>query len=160
MKKTMALAIVLACWASSTGRLGAHCEVPCGIYDDDRQFAEMHEDQTTIAKAIAGIQDLTGSLGGGPQPLAINQVSRWVATKEAHANNTQHIIAQYFMTQRIKADDPKYVDKLTKAHAVLVAAMKVKQAADDASAEALHKALDAFQEAYTGKPVVHAAAAK
>lgn len=157
MKKLIASVVLAVVAATPVARLGAHCEVPCGIYDDDRQFAEMHEDYTTIAKAITGIEDLTGSLEGGPQPLTINQVSRWVATKEAHANNTQQIIAQYFMTQRIKADDPKYVDKLTKAHAVLVAAMKCKQTADPASAEALHSAIDAFQAAYTGKPVVHAA---
>ena len=52
------------------------------------------------------------------------------------------------MTQRIKADSDGYTEKLTKAHAVMVAAMKCKQAADPATAEALHKAIHAFEKAY------------
>ena len=32
----------------------AHCEVPCGIYDDQRRFEDMLEDQETIAKGMGG----------------------------------------------------------------------------------------------------------
>ena len=129
--------------------LGAHCEVPCGIYDDPARIAGMYEDQSTIAKAIdnivesAGTHDATGH----------NQLARWIATKESHATSVQHTIAQYFMTQRIKADDPKYVEKLTSAHAVMVAAMKCKQAADPATAKALHDAIHSFQHAYDEEPM-------
>ena len=89
----------------------------------------------------------------GPNPLAVNQVVRWVNTKESHATNTQHIIAQYFMTQRIKpGDDVKaYVKKLTAAHAVMVAAMKCKQTADPAAAATLRKTILDFYRAYEGK---------
>ncbi len=124
--------------------LAAHCEVPCGIYDDGARFKSMYEDQTTIAKAIdnivesAGTHDATGH----------NQLARWVTTKEEHATKVQHTISQYFMTQRIKSDDDKYVDKLTSAHAVLVAAMKCKQGADPKTAKALHDAIHEFQHAY------------
>ena len=128
------------------GFLAAHCEVPCGIYDDGARFKRMMEDQATIAKAIAGITDLAGTNGATDH----NQLARWVATKESHATNIQHVIAQYFMTQRIKAADAKYVEKLTAAHAVMVAAMKCKQAADPATAVALGEAIHNFQHAYDG----------
>ena len=67
-----------------------------------------------------------------------------------HPTDIQHTVAQYFMTQRIKAADAKYVEKLTAAHAVMVAAMKCKQAADPATAVALDKAIHDFQHAYGG----------
>ncbi len=126
------------------GYLAAHCEVPCGIYDDGARFKRMMEDQSTIAKAIAGIHELSHD----PNPDNINQMGRWISTKESHAMNVQHVIAQYFMTQRLKAADPKYVEKLTAAHAVMVAAMKCKQAADPATAEALDKAIYDFPNTY------------
>ncbi|MEZ6076164.1 MAG: superoxide dismutase [Ni] [Pirellulaceae bacterium] len=42
----------------------------------------------------------------------MNQLVRWVNTKEDHASKIQHTIAQYFMTQRIKADGENYAKKL------------------------------------------------
>ena len=142
---TLSLACVTLLIANS--QLFAHCEVPCGIYADQRRFEEMLEDQTTIAKAITSIQDLAEK----SDALSHNQLARWVVTKESHATNTQNIIAQYFMTQRIKADAEGYEKKLTAAHAVMVAAMKTKQTVDPAAAEALRKAILDFYRAYEGK---------
>lgn len=126
--------------------VAAHCEVPCGIYDDGARFAAMKEDQATIAKAIAQIVETAGT----HDATGHNQLARWVSTKEAHATNTQHVIAQYFMTQRLKPDAEHYVEKLTAAHTVMVAAMKCKQSADPAMAEALLAAITKFEAAYAG----------
>ena len=71
--------------------------------------------------------------------------------KEEHCEKIQHIVTQYFMTQRIKSDNDNYVKQLTAAHAVMVAAMKCKQSADAATAEALKKAILDFYRAYEGK---------
>ena len=94
-------------------RLSAHCEVPCGIFSDQRRFEEMLEDQETIAKANAQLADLVGQMQDGPTTLTVNQACRWIDTKEDHATRIQHTIAQYFMSQRIKSDDPAYTQKLT-----------------------------------------------
>ena len=147
MKRSLMMIVLVVSAVVPMGYLAAHCEVPCGIYDDGARFKRIMEDQSTITKAIAGITDLAGTNGA----TGHNQLARWVATKESHATNIQHVIAQYFMTQRIKADDAKYVEKLTAAHAVMVAAMKCKQAADPATAEALDKAIHDFQHAYGGE---------
>jgi nickel superoxide dismutase len=147
VKRLFMMIVLVVSAAVPMGYLAAHCEVPCGIYDDGARFKGMMEDQTTIAKAIDSIvasadtHDATGH----------NQLARWVTTKESHATNVQHTIAQYFMTQRIKSADPKYVEKLTAAHAVMVAAMKCKQAADPATATALVDAIHDFQHAYGGE---------
>ena len=99
------------------------------------------------AKAIDQISDLS-SRGDA---LSHNQLARWVMTKETHATNTQKIIAQYFMTQRIKPTSENYTKQLTAAHAVLIAAMKCKQTVDADSAKALKEAIYNLYRAYEGK---------
>jgi nickel superoxide dismutase len=152
MKRALLFVTVFSMLAAGSARLAlAHCEVPCGIYADQRRFEEMLEDTATIAKAIASIGEITEGLSEGPNATDINQSVRWVTTKESHATNTQHIIAQYFMTQRLKPGTDGYTEKLVAAHAVMVASMKCKQAADPATAEALKKSIYAFYKAYEGK---------
>ncbi len=132
-----------------------HCEVPCGIYDDQMRFEQMLEDTETISKAIAGIEEFASD-PAAHNALGINQASRWVTTKEDHATNTQHIVAQYFLTQRIKPENERYLDQLKAAHGVLVAAMKCKQDADPATADALRNAIHDLYRAYEGKePQLH-----
>ena len=146
--KRAVMMLVVAGLVVLQGRFAvAHCEVPCGIYADQMRFQQMLEDTETIAKAITNINDLTGK----SDAQSANQLVRWINTKETHATNTQHTIAQYFMTQRIKSDKDNYVKQLTAAHAVMVAAMKCKQSADAATAEALKKAILDFYRAYEGK---------
>lgn len=142
---TLAALSFLALFAAR--QAAAHCQVPCGIYGDERRFQEMLEDTETIAKAITSIDELAGTHDANGH----NQLARWVATKESHASNIQEIIGQYFLAQRIKADSPKYVEQLKAAHAVIVAAMKTKQAADPATAKALESSILDLYRAYEGK---------
>ena len=141
-----ALAAVIAS-AAFYSTADAHCEVPCGIYGDQMRFEMMLEDTKTIAKAM----DQVNKLSSSTDALSHNQIARWVLNKEKHAEKIQHVIGQYFMAQRIKANDPKYVDKLTKSHAVMVAAMKCKQTVDTKAADTLKAAILAFHKAYEGK---------
>ena len=130
----------------------AHCEVPCGIYADQMRFEMMLEDHATIAKAMAQINGLAAKTDG----QSVNQRTRWVMTKEDHAKKTMGVIAQYFMAQRLKpgkddATNAVYVDQLTKAHAVMRAAMKCKQSVNTKDADAFKAAIMAFHQAYTDK---------
>lgn len=124
----------------------AHCQVPCGIYGDQLRFEMMLEDEHTISKAQLELNTLKPTA-----PQSINQLTRWVTTKEDHASKIQETIASYFMAQRIKTDDPAYLKKLAAAHAVMVNAMKAKQSADPATAKALEKSIFDFYRAYEGK---------
>ena len=151
MKRLMIITAMACATLLPMTYLAAHCEVPCGIYDDGARFTELMEDQATIAKAIDQIKELAGTHDANGR----NQLARWVATKETHATNTQHVIAQYFMTQKIKSDDAAYVGKLTAAHGVMVAAMKCKQSAEPAAADALKAAIHAFHKAYGGEGSDH-----
>ena len=142
MKISFSFAVIIALF--STNCLSAHCQVPCGVYGDTARFTQMLEDQTTIAKAIAKINDLAGKKDG----KSANQLARWVSTKEDHANKIQKIIAEYFLTQRIKSSSEKYEDLLKGAHLVMVSAMKCKQGTDPESADALKSSIEKFQTIY------------
>lgn len=126
----------------------AHCQVPCGIYGDQLRFQQMLEDEHTISKAQT---EINAGVEGEVTAQGVNQLGRWVSTKEDHATKIQETIASYFMAQRIKTSDPAYGKKLMAAHAVMLAAMKCKQSADPATAKALEKSIFDFYRAYEGK---------
>jgi nickel superoxide dismutase len=129
-----------------------HCQVPCGIYTDQLRFEGMLEDTKTIAKAIAEINTFVDGMGeGSPTAKDINQSVRWVTNKESHATNIQNVMADYFFAQRIKADNKDYTAQLATAHSVIVCAMKCKQDANPATADALKAAILKFYTAYEGK---------
>lgn len=117
----------------------AHCQVPCGIYDDHARVHGMLEDVTTIRKAV----DKLSALAGKTDAQSVNQRVRWVAAKDAHAERIIRVISDYFLTQRVKPKSPKdrdhatYIKMLTEHHAVMVAAMKAKQKTDAATVDAL-----------------------
>jgi nickel superoxide dismutase len=128
----------------------SHCEIPCGIYDDQMRIVMIRENITTIEKSMMKIKEI----GTADKP-DWNQLVRWVTNKESHAEKLQHIVTQYFMTQRVKApanDDAtamgKYAQQLTSLHQLLVAAMKMKQTTDPAWIDQARKLTDEFAGAY------------
>jgi nickel superoxide dismutase len=140
----IAILVTAALLAAHQVEAEAHCQVPCGIYDDAARIKHMKEDAATIAKAIANINDLAGK----QDAQAFNQAARWVVTKEAHASDIISTVSEYFLTQKVKPVVPgadgyeAYLKKLADHHAVMVAAMKTKQSADPATVATLDKAID------------------
>ena len=129
---------------SVPGTARAHCQVPCGIYDDHARVQLMLEDSRTITKAVT----LMGELSGKTDAQSKNQLVRWIVNKEKHAQNIISVISDYFLTQRVKPDQADYAERLKKHHAVIIAAMKAKQKADMAHAQALEKAVRALEPYY------------
>lgn len=122
----------------------AHCQVPCGIYDDHARVQAMLEDAATVDKAAMMIAELAGKT----DPQSVNQAVRWVMNKEQHAQNVIATISDYFLTQRVKPEQEDYAERLARHHAVIVAAMKAKQNADTKYAEALKVSIEALAPYY------------
>jgi nickel superoxide dismutase len=122
----------------------AHCQIPCGIYDDYARVQSMLEDAATIEKSATLIAELSGKSDAQSQ----NQMVRWVMNKEKHAQNIIATISDYFLTQRVKPDQKDYTARLTKHHAVIIAAMKAKQNADLKYAKALKESIEALSSYY------------
>jgi nickel superoxide dismutase len=131
----------------------AHCEIPCGIYDDSVRIALLYEHITTIEKSMNEINEITQT-----DDVNYNQLVRWVVNQEEHAVQLQNIISQYFLHQRIKIMDisneeayNKYIEQLTLLHKLLVYAMKCKQTTDIAYINKMKDTLHSFEHAYFDK---------
>ncbi|WP_421903202.1 superoxide dismutase, Ni [Maridesulfovibrio sp.] len=122
----------------------AHCQVPCGIYDDHARVEAMLEDVKTVKKAVNMLQELADKT----DVQSRQQFIRWVMNKEHHAQNIISTISNYFLTQRVKASQKDYVERLKRHHAVIVNAMKAKQKADMATVKKLKASVKALEEYY------------
>lgn len=120
-----------------------HCEVPCGIYDDQLRISLIKEHIGTIEKSIKNIESL-----GSSEIKDYNQIVRWINTKESHANEIQEIVSQYFLTQRIKKDSEQYTEKLEILHQILIYSMKCKQSLDLTNIEKLNSLIGEFENLY------------
>ena len=121
----------------------AHCEIPCGIYDDKARVSLILEHITTIEKSMNQVMEIEKS-----DHHNANQLVRWVMNKENHANELQEIVAQYFMTQRIKFDAKDYDKKISILHQMLVYSMKCKQTTDLGLVEKLRELVKQFDALY------------
>ena len=153
MKKITALVLFLTMLILLKPVVFSHCEVPCGIYNDQMRFTMIEEHIATIEKAINQITALSKE-----SPQNMNQIVRWVMNKEKHAEEIQHIVSQYFMTQRLKLvdkDDAKtskvLMAKLAMCHEILVYAMKTKQSTDLDNISKLKMAVHNFKASYLKK---------
>ena len=146
----LATGITAMVWFVQTPAAQAHCQVPCGIYDDGARIVRLHEDADTIAKAMTNINELSGK----NDAQSLNQAIRWINTKEMHGTHIIDVVSEYFLTQKVKPKAPgspeynAYLSSLADHHAVMVAAMKAKQSADPARASSLHSAIDALGKHY------------
>jgi len=131
----------------------SHCQIPCGIYDDEGRFGEIAEHITTIEKSMKLITELSAQ-----DKPNMNQIVRWVNNKDHHADELSEIVTYYFMAQRVKLpaeSDAKaqneYVKKLTLLHEMLVYSMQAKQTTDLANVDKLRDSLKKFHQAYEAK---------
>jgi len=145
----LAVVVVLASIAYS------HCQIPCGIYDDEARFGAIAEHITTIEKSMKEIERLSAEAKPN-----MNQIVRWVNNKELHADELSEIVSYYFMAQRVKLPEEgdtkaqnEYIKKLTLLHKMLVYSMKAKQTTDLANVQELRSLLDEFHKVYSGKAV-------
>lgn len=127
-----------------------HCQIPCGLYDDETKSKELMLDVQTIEKAVKQIESLSKEKNKN-----FNQLTRWINNKEDHATNIMDNLNHYYLAQRVKAPTKKdkklrgvYLRKLELAHRVIASAMKAKQGANMKDAQMLKKNLEAFVAYY------------
>jgi len=132
---------------ASTQFAYAHCQIPCGIYNDNARVWAMLEDVVTVEKSVK----LLGELSGKTDAQSQNQIVRWVTNKELHAQNIISTISNYFLTQRVNSKQKDYDNRLKDHHAVIVAAMKVKQNAELSYVKTLKTSVEALLQYYPNK---------
>lgn len=144
------MAIVFSLFIILPNVAAAHCQIPCGIYDDMMRINMLFEHITTIEKSMKMITELSAE---GDKNY--NQIVRWVMNKEDHADQFTEIVTAYFMTQRIKPvamEDKEayaiYQQQVELLHQMLVYAMKCKQTTDEANVKMLTELVNKFKVSY------------
>lgn len=117
----------------------AHCDIPCGIYDP----ISAQINALTVVRMIDLMHDLTGS------GVAFdNSMSRYVAVKEEHAENTKHEIrviwGDYIKAQHLE-QHPNLPDLV---HKIMQLGSKSRQTADRETAVQLVDAVNQFAEIF------------
>merc|ERR1711879_209316 len=96
-------------------------------------------------------------LSGTMNALNINQITRWVNTKEEHASKIITLMGEYCLSQRVKPPgDPKspfseekdYIAALEAHHGVMLKAVTCKQTVDSANADKLSEAIELCSKMY------------
>ena len=140
------LLIICAALLLTAAQATAHCEIPCGIYDDALRIQMILEDVTTIEKSMNQIV-----FHQKEKDHNANQLVRWIMNKEQHADKIQEVVSQYFMTQRIKPGMEHYQVMLGHLHEMLVFAMKCKQTTDLENPQKLRELVGQFEKVYFQK---------
>jgi len=150
MKKVIISILIITSSVLIAQSLFSHCEVPCGIYNDKMRCDMIEEHITTIEKAMTMIVKISNE-----DTINYNQLVRWINNKEKHATEIQHIVSQYFMTQRVKPvteqdteEYKKYIKKLTFLHEMIIYAMKAKQSTELDNVKKLGSLLSKFRNVY------------
>ncbi len=125
----------------------AHCDIPCGIYDPHlAQVAAL-----TVVRMNQLIEGLEAPGGGGPpskqdRDKYVNSLSRYIATKEEHAELVKRevriIRGDFFKPDNSPANIDELVDGIMKT------ASATRQNVDKAAAEKLLDQVNQFAEAF------------
>ena len=157
MRKHIIATLVTGLALAVAPTVAAHCQIPCGIYDDELRVQLIEEHITTIEKSMRQINELSKQ-----SPVDFNQLVRWIDNKEQHAQEIQDIVAEYFLSQRIKAPAAAegeawdaYLAQLATLHQITVAAMKAKQTTDAAPIESLKRHVATVRTSYFGEKGGH-----
>ena len=128
----------------------SHCQMPCGIYDDEARFTSLAEHIATIEKSMNQIKKLSAA-----GEINYNQLVRWIDNKDFQADDFMDIVTQYFMCQRVKPVDSSdkekyeaYLRQVTLLHRMLVVAMECKQTIDLQHTAELSSLLKEFKGLY------------
>ncbi|UCC86112.1 MAG: superoxide dismutase, Ni [Anaerolineales bacterium] len=124
-------------------RAQAHCDIPCGIYDPiTAQIAAL-----TVVRMVDLMHDLAKS--HGEQDVAFqNSMSRYVASKEEHAEKAKHEIrviwGDYIKPNHLE----KYPQLHSLTHKIMQLGSKSRQTADREAAVQFVEAINEFAEIF------------
>ena len=144
MRKS-AVSLIAVVFISAIVQVRAHCQVPCGIFDDLARIHMMEEHVVTIEKAMKQITANENQ----------HQTVRWIMNKEKHAEELTEIVTYYFMAQRIKPDAEQYAEKLQTLHQIMIHAMKAKQSTDLTHVNKLNQLIHSFEHLHLGEHEGH-----
>lgn len=118
---------VFAAFVLFSSQLSAHCQMPCGIYDDQLVYDQVDQYYLTMYKAVSALKNSKFETLHDR-----NQYIRWVMLKNEESDTTAKILTTYFLQQKITpmagdADTQKLVHSI---HQLLFYLVIIKQNVD------------------------------
>jgi len=123
MRHKIIWAAFIACSLLNAG-LSAHCQMPCGIYDDQMIYDQVDQFYLTAYKAVKALENNKFETDEDK-----NQFIRWVMTKERLCNETAVLLTTYFLQQKIMPIDDN-ADLVKSLHKLLFQLVVIKQNVD------------------------------
>lgn len=105
--------------------LGAHCQMPCGIYHDDMVYDLIDQYVETMIKAVSVLNKSKFET-----VRERNEFVRWVIEKEKESDKTADLLTTYFLQQKIKPAEDDTAKRVESAHKLLALLVSIKQNAD------------------------------
>lgn len=118
--------------------LYGHCQLPCGIYDNDLIFNYVNQYIETMQKACDEIETLKTE---SAQDRA--QFVRWVVLKDDESNKVADLVTSYFLQQVIKPEKEDTNKKVMAVYGLLQQLAKIKQTAN---VDPVNKFLEMWRE--------------
>ena len=144
MRKILSVTLLVFALAHSTAH--PHCQIPCGIYDDQLRIKLIREHIDTIERSMNTIISLSEE-----KDKNYNQIVRWVNNKDEHADEISRIAMYYFLAQRLEplekgADHyDEYIKELSLWHELIYLAMKAKQTTDTGYIKKMRDTVDELE---------------
>lgn len=123
LKKVCLSGLMVAfCYQAS---LGAHCQMPCGIYHDEMVFDQVDQYIETMVK---GLTVLTDNKFNTLQDH--NEFVRWIIQKDKASDEIAQVFLTYFLQQKIKPGEEDTTKRVLSAQKLLFLLVQIKQLVD------------------------------
>jgi small subunit ribosomal protein S27Ae len=124
------------------------------IFDASAAVSELKEACLTIRKSIVQSENLHDTVGS--DPLAMNQMVRWINTKEEHCSKIIKLVSlptreasQIQHRGKVSPHKEKYLQALKVHHTVMQAVMKAKKSMDEGVCDMLEHAVADLAKMYS-----------
>ncbi len=106
------------------GQLSAHCQMPCGIYDDQMVYDQINQYYLTMFKGVKALENNKFQTDEDK-----NHFVRWVMTKDRLSDEVAMMITTYFLQQKILPIEDNN-ELLKSLHRLLFLLVAIKQNVD------------------------------
>jgi nickel superoxide dismutase len=136
--------LIAITFSSFNGNLNAHCQMPCGIYNDQMIYDQVDQYFETMAKAVHYLKNHNSN-----NLQDKNQFVRWILTKEKESDEVARTLTTFFLQQKVSpSDEPETTALVKSLHKLLFLLVQIKQTIDLEIVHEFGKEWDHFKQLF------------
>lgn len=141
-KVIFCLVMIIGCLGCE--KVSAHCQMPCGIYNDQMIYDKIDQYYDTMIKGMHVINN-----NKFENVHDRNEFVRWVMTKDKESDEVANVLLTYFLMQKIKpSNDPDSLELLKSIHNMLFLLVQIKQGTEIKMVREFGMEWDHFKELF------------